>query len=146
MTEKTFQKKLHRIEQRNDTLLKKQMLKQEREKYKPKQNIKLPSMSKIVLLVSALFCAEIVIFSEYAIMALGSGESLYTLIGAPITIVPIVIAYYSKSKAENTRGGLVYDMAMTQQEDGSDDFDEIIESSTEFTDIDDLEDEDDEVK
>lgn len=114
MTEEVFNAKLKKIEAKNEELRQKQLLKIEKQKYKTKPNIKLPPTSKIVLLVAAIFCAQIVIFSEYAILKLGSGEALYTLIGAPIAIVPIVISYYGKSKAENTKDGLVYDSAMAQ--------------------------------
>ena len=39
---------------------------------------------------------------------------MYALIGIPATIIPIVLGYYSKSKAENTAGGITYDMAMME--------------------------------
>ena len=36
------------------------------------------------------------------------------LIGIPATLIPIIWGYYSKAKAENTQGGITYDMAMMQ--------------------------------
>lgn len=44
----------------------------------------------------------------------GDLSAMYALIGIPATIIPIVLGYYSKSKAENTAGGITYDMAMME--------------------------------
>jgi len=44
---------------------------------------------------------------------------MYALIGIPVALAPIIWGYYSKSKAENTSGGIVYDMAMRSTEDNS---------------------------
>ena len=35
---------------------------------------------------------------------------------AKVVIAPVIFGYYSKSKAENTEGGIVYETAMKEQE------------------------------
>lgn len=79
-----------------------------------KKKWKLPSVSKTVLFSMILLCAQIVFFSEYAMLKLGDMSALYALIGIPLAITPTIWAYYSKSKAENTVGGIVYDSAIQQ--------------------------------
>ena len=100
-------------------------MKAEKSKYTTKH--KLPSTSKIVLLAVFLLCIEIIVFSEYAMIVLADASAMYVLIGIPATLVPTIIAYYQKSKAENTKGGITYDMAMLekeQQDVGCDEFDD----------------------
>lgn len=110
ISEEEYESRLKEIKERNESKLRKQKLKEEKEKHSFK--FKLPSTSKIVLLVVFLMCLEIIIFSEYAMIALGDASAMYTLIGVPVTLIPIVISYYNKSKAENTKNGIVYDSAM----------------------------------
>ena len=57
---------------------------------------------------------EIVFFCQYVMIEFGDTSALYTLIGIPVTLVPTIWGYYSKSKAENTAGGITYDMAMAE--------------------------------
>lgn len=64
-------------------------------------------------------CFQIVLFCEYAIITLADASAMYALIGIPVALAPIIWGYYSKSKAENTSGGIVYDMAMRSTEDNS---------------------------
>lgn len=54
---------------------------------------------------------EIVLFSEFMMWRTGDLSSLYVLIGLVATLCPIIIKFYSKSQAENTKGGIVYDAA-----------------------------------
>lgn len=107
MSEEEFQSRLIKIQNKNLTKARKARLKAEKEKYKPKR--KLPSTSKLVLLVVFLLCIEIIIFSEYAMLVLGDASAMYVLIGVPTTLVPTVISYYNKSRAENTRGGITFE-------------------------------------
>ncbi len=68
-----------------------------------------------VLLVDAS-CTYAVLYLCYLSIKLqfaGSLPYLTTLIGALQAVTGVVLgAYFSKSKAENTRGGIVYDTAM----------------------------------
>lgn len=70
------------------------------------------STSKLILLGMILLCLQIVFFCEYAMLTLGDTSAMYVLIGIPAALAPIVWGYYSKSKAENVAGGIVYESAM----------------------------------
>ena len=70
------------------------------------------STSKLILLGMILLCLQIVFFCEYAMLTLGDASAMYVLIGIPAALAPIVWGYYSKSKAENVAGGIVYESAM----------------------------------
>ena len=74
------------------------------------------STSKIVLLVVFILCIEIVIFCEVMMNKYGDLSAMYALIGVPATLIPTVCAYMIKSKAENTQGGITYDMAMLERQ------------------------------
>lgn len=127
LSDKQFQSKMSKIRMENKQKKKLQALKAERKKYQHK--LKLPSTSKLILLGIILLCVEIVIFCEYVMLKLQDTSSMYVLIGIPTSLIPVVLGYYFKSKAENTSGGIVYDMAMSQldnqpEENNSEDSDE----------------------
>lgn len=110
ISEKEYNLRLKQIQRENEAKERARKLKEEKRKGKPKR--KLPSTSKLILLGMILLCVQIVIFCEYAMMTLYDASSLYVLIGIPAALAPIIWGYYSKSKAENTVGGIVYDTAM----------------------------------
>lgn len=112
ISKKEFESQMRKIKFENESKERKQKLREEKRKYKSKS--KLPPTSKLVLLVVFLICIEILIFSQYAMIETGDISALYTLIGVPVTLVPICIAYMIKSKAENSVGGIVYETAMAQ--------------------------------
>ena len=112
MSEREYETRMKRIQHENASDERKRKLKEEKRKNIPK--LKLPSTSKLILIGAVLLCLEIVIFCEYTMIALGDTSAMYVLIGIPATLIPIIWGYYSKSKAENTQGGIVYDMAMKQ--------------------------------
>lgn len=112
LSEKEFNAKMKRIKAENLTKKRKAQLKEERKKGKPQK--KVFSTSKIVLIGMILICVEIVLFCEYAMLKLMDTSSMYVLIGIPVALAPIIWGYYSKSKAENTSGGIVYETAMAQ--------------------------------
>ena len=122
ISEKEFNSRLKKIQEKNKSKERKKMLKEEKAKYKSKR--KFPSTSKIVLFAVFLLCIEIVIFSEYAMIVLADASAMYVLIGIPTTLVPTIIAYYHKSRIENTKNGIVYDMAMLEKEQQDVDCDE----------------------
>lgn len=90
----------------------KQKLREEKIKYGHK--FKLPSTSKLILLGAILLCLQIVLFCEYVMITLGDTSAMYVLIGIPATLIPVIWGYYSKSKAENTSGGIIYETTMAQ--------------------------------
>lgn len=110
MSEEKFNYRLKKIQNKNLSKERKAILKAEKRKCARK--LKLPSTSKLVLLIVFLLCIEIVGFCQYAMIALGDASAMYVMIGVPTTLVPVVLAYYWKSKAENSKDGITYDMAM----------------------------------
>lgn len=118
MTEEKFQKELKEVQLKNKKIEFKNKLKAEKNKYKRK--FKLPSTSKLILLGVVVLCLQIIAFCEYIIVTTGDTSSVYALIGVPATLVPTIWGYYSKAKAENTKGGITYDMAMKEFETNDD--------------------------
>ena len=112
MSEEKFQSCLEKIRYENLSKERKAILKAEKEKYKPKR--KLPSTSKLILMAVFLLCIEIIFFSQYAMIVLGDVSAMYVLIGIPTTLVPTVLGYYNKSRAENTKGGITFETAMNE--------------------------------
>lgn len=118
MTEQEYKRQLNIIHRKNIYLKRKNELREERKKYKRK--IKLPSTSKLLLLGAVFICFEIIIFAEYVMLKFGDISSLYTLIGVPATLIPVILGYFYKAKAENTVGGIVYDATMKNNEQQND--------------------------
>lgn len=114
ISEKEFNFRMKEIQK--DNLSKERARKLKEEKRKGRQKRRLPSTSKLILLGMILLCVQIVAFCEYAMMTLYDASSLYVLIGIPAALAPIIWGYYSKSKAENTVGGIVYDTAMAEMQ------------------------------
>lgn len=112
LTQKEFEKKLAEIQEKNKQKEYRKLLREERKKSRTK--IKLPSTSKLILLVAFLLCLEIIIFCEYMMVKTGDPSSLYSMIGVASALIPLCLGYYFKSKAENTAGGITYDMAMLE--------------------------------
>lgn len=110
ISEKEFDFQMKEIKNAN---LSKERARQLREE-KNKGKRKLPQTSKMILLSMILLCLQIVIFCEYAMLTLGDASSMYVLIGIPAALAPIIWGYYSKSKAENVAGGIVYESAMAE--------------------------------
>lgn len=112
LTKEEFEKKLAEIQEKNKQKEYRRLLREERKKHRPK--FKLPSTSKLILLVAFLLCLEIIIFCEYMMVKTGDLSSLYAMIGIASALIPLCLGYYFKSKAENTAGGITYDMAMME--------------------------------
>lgn len=112
ISEKEYEIRLQKIKYKNVSKERKRKLKEEKRKSVTK--LKLPSTSKLILMGAVLLCLQIVIFCEYIMIALGDTSAMYVLIGIPATLIPIIWGYYSKAKAENTAGGIVYEQAMME--------------------------------
>lgn len=110
MTKDQFHSKLLKLQRRNEVNEYKRKLREERTRYWPK--LKLPSTSKIVLIVAALLCVEILFFCQWMIVRTGDTNALYAMVGVITALATVVIGYFVKSTKENTSGGLVYESAM----------------------------------
>ena len=110
MTKSQFDSKLAKLQKKNESIEYRRRLREERMKYWPK--FILPSTSKIVLIVAALLCVEILVFCQYMIVVTGDSNALYAMVGVIATLASIVLGYFVKSTKENTVGGITYDSAM----------------------------------
>lgn len=112
MTKSQFDAKLAKAKMQNENIEYRRRLREERMKYWPK--FVLPSTSKIVLIVAALLCIEILAFCQYMILTTGDTNALYAMVGSLFTFMGIVIGYMVKSTRENTIGGVTYLNAQAQ--------------------------------
>ena len=112
LTDSQYQNQMKKIRMKNKQTERRRKLREEKNKHKPK--LKLPTTSKLLLIGVVLLCLEIVIFCEYVMVKLQDSSSMYVLIGIPASLIPIILGYFYKSKAENTSGGIVFETAMSQ--------------------------------
>jgi hypothetical protein len=110
MTKSQFDSKLAKAKRRNETIEYKRKLREERMKYWPK--FILPSTSKIVLIVAAILCVEILFFCQYMIVRTGDTNALYAMVGTIATLASVILGYFVKSTKQNTVGGITYETAM----------------------------------
>lgn len=113
MTKSQFDSKLAKAKKRNEGIEYRRRLREERMKYWPK--FVLPSTSKIVLIVAALLCVEILFFCQYMIIITGDTNALYAMVGTIATLATVVLGYFVKSTKENTSGGVIYESAMADK-------------------------------
>lgn len=112
MTKNQYDSKMAKLQRRNESIERHRRLRKERMKYFPK--FVLPSTSKIVLLVAAILCIEILAFCQYMIVVTGDTNALYAMVGALFTFMAVVLGYFVKSTKENTSGGITFETAMSQ--------------------------------
>ena len=118
MTEKEYNSRMEKIQKKNENIERKRKLKEEENKYSFK--FKKPSTSKLVLWMVFLMCIEVLIFCEYAMLVLNDASAMYVLIGIPAALIPTVLGYYWKSKAENTTGGITHEKVRYELEHQND--------------------------
>lgn len=110
MTKSRFDAKLAKAKARNESIEYRRRLREERRKYWPK--FVLPSTSKVVLIIAALLCVEILFFCQYMILTTGDTNALYAMVGTIATLATVVLGYMVKSTRENVSGGIVFETAM----------------------------------
>ncbi|MCD8348810.1 MAG: hypothetical protein LUD16_12900 [Lachnospiraceae bacterium] len=77
---------------------------------------KKPTWSKIMLVIMTILCFEIVIYTEVVMWVHWDLSALYALVGVAASLAAAIWSYNEKAKAQNTAGGITYDLAMKQQE------------------------------
>lgn len=112
MTKSQFDARLEKTKRRNESIAYKRKLREERMKYWPK--FVLPSTSKIVLIVAAILCVEILFFCQWMIVVTGDTNALYAMVGVITALSSIVIGYFVKSTKENTKNGITFETTMAQ--------------------------------
>ena len=117
LTEQEYNSRMEKIKAKNLNKERLENLKKEKNRLKPK--FQLPSTSKLILLGALLLCFEILLYAQYVMIHLQDTSAMYVLIGIPASLIPIILGYFNKAKAENTQGGIVYDTAMAQSMNNS---------------------------
>ena len=112
MTKSQFDSKMAKAKRRNENIEYRRLLRDERMKYWPR--VVLPATSKIVLIVAAILCVEILFFCQWMIVKTGDTNALYAMVGALVSFVPVIVSYFVKSTKENTKFGITYETAMAQ--------------------------------
>lgn len=114
MTKSKFDTELAKINRKNESIEYRRQLREERRKYWPK--FKMPSTSKIVLIVAAILCVEILFFCQWMIVETGDTNALYAMVGVIASMASIVLGYFVKSTKQNTRNGITFETAMAKLE------------------------------
>ena len=119
ISEKEYNAEMSRIKHENESKTRMRKLKAERAKGQPRKSKKI-SNSKLVLwaMVALVFC--IAIWFMYESHRLCDLSQAYALLGIVASLAPVIFGYYSKSKAENTSGGIIYETAMKEQSSTND--------------------------
>lgn len=112
MTKSQFDSEMAKAKRRNETIEYRRRLREERMKHWPK--FVLPSTSKIVLIVAAVLCVEILFFCQYMILLTGDTNALYAMVGTIATLASVVLGYFVKSTRENTKNGITFETAMAE--------------------------------
>jgi hypothetical protein len=113
MTKSQYDSKLAKLQKKNESIERRRRLREERMKYWPK--FIMPSTSKIVLIVAAILCVEILFFCQWMIVKTGDSNALYAMVGVVVSLATIVLGYFVKSTKENTVGGITFETAMAAQ-------------------------------
>lgn len=114
LDDKKFKLELEKERSKAIVRERKEQLVKEKSKYRKKS--KKPPTSKLLLVAAFVISLEILIFCEVAYFFNPDPMILTTLIGVPVTVVPIALGYLRKSTAENTANGIVYEMAMAEKD------------------------------
>ena len=110
ISEKEYNAEMLRIKRDNESRARQRKLKAERAKGHPKSSRKISNSNMVAL----VFC--IAIWFMYESHRLCDLSQAYALLGIVASLAPVIFGYYSKSKAENTEGGIVYETAMKEHE------------------------------
>ena len=113
ISEAEYEKQLKQIQRENASKQRVENLKAERQRYKNKKKI---STSKIVLAAMIFLVFIVAIWFMYESHRLADLSQAYALLGIVASLAPVIWGYYSKSKAENTEGGIVYESAMKEHD------------------------------
>lgn len=115
ITKEEFDARMEALKERNLSIERRRELRRERFKHLPK--LKIPTTSKLVLIITASLCVEIVAFCQYIMLVTLDLSAMYAMIGVVASVTPVVLGYLMKAKAQNTKGGITYDMAMASKKE-----------------------------
>ena len=115
ISEKDYNAEMLRIKHENESKARLRKLRVEKAKGRQKKSRNIPT-SKLVLWAMVILVFGIAIWFMYESHRLCDLSQAYALLGIVASLAPVIFGYYSKSRAENTEGGIVYETAMKEQE------------------------------
>lgn len=115
ISEKKYNAEMLRIKHENESKARLRKLRAEKAKGRQKKSRNIPT-SKLVLWAMVILVFGIAIWFMYESHRLCDLSQAYALLGIVASLAPVIFGYYSKSRAENTEGGIVYETAMKEQE------------------------------
>ena len=115
ISEKEYNADMLRIKHENESKARLRKLRAEKAKGRQKKSRNIPT-SKLVLWAMVILVFGIAIWFMYESHRLCDLSQAYALLGIVASLAPVIFGYYSKSRAENTEGGIVYETAMKEQE------------------------------
>lgn len=115
ISEELFEARMKKITKKNESKARRDKLRKAK-KYGVRLKSGKPSTSHMALWAVIILFTQIVWFAEDMIRESGDMSQLYSLIGIPVALVPVLMAYFSKSAKENTVGGIVYEKAMSKND------------------------------
>lgn len=115
ISEKEYNAEMLRIKHENESKARLRKLRAEKAKGRQKKSRSIPT-SKLVLWAMIILVFGIAIWFMYESHRLCDLSQAYALLGIVASLAPVIFGYYSKSRAENTEGGIVYETAMKEQE------------------------------
>lgn len=115
ISEKEYNAEMLRIKHENESKARLRKLRAEKAKGRQKKSRNIPT-SKLVLWAMVILVFSIAIWFMYESHRLCDLSQAYALLGIVASLAPVIFGYYSKSRAENTEGGIVYETAMKEQE------------------------------
>lgn len=110
MSEKEYEQRLKQIKAKNVSRQRRQSLKNEEDKYK--QQIKLPSTSKLMAAYLFVVLNIVLAFAMISMWHFADLSYLGVLITDVAAQVLTYFIYTKKATIENTKGGITYDIAM----------------------------------
>lgn len=115
ISEKEYNAEMLRIKHENESKARLRKIRAEKAKGRQKKSRNIPT-SKLVLWAMVILVFGIAIWFMYESHRLCDLSQAYALLGIVASLAPVIFGYYSKSRAENTEGGIVYETAMKEQE------------------------------
>lgn len=115
ISEKEYNAEMLRIKHENESKARLRKLRAEKAKGRQKKSRNIPT-SKLVLWAMVILVFGIAIWFMYESHRLCDLSQAYALLGIVASLAPVIFGYYSKSRAENTEGGIVYETTMKEQE------------------------------
>lgn len=113
ISEKEFQRKMELVKRENESKLRIQALREEKNKYRSK--FKLPSTSKLMAVYLFIFFNVVAIYAMVAMWYFRDFTYLGVLITDLAAQALVYLIYSAKATKENVKGGISYDLAMLER-------------------------------